>query len=232
MKFYGVRVYDMYESIVASGLPMRKSEYTPEEFEEEVYNLDFYLDVYGKEVFKDAKLPKEERENFSEDYQIVLKHIRRACNLGSAIPGSGHDCALKGIAVHVNIKADQSFWLQFERYHFQDTISSMSTMHCLCKFEKLNEMFSPYTDPRSIAICNEYIEIYNNDPTPENFQKVIHNCPEGIELTRRIETNYLQLKTMFSQRKNHKMFAWSKDFKKLIDSLPYFYDFTGINKED
>ena len=34
----------------------------------------------------------------------------------------------------------------------------MSTMHCLCKFEKLNEMFSPYTDPRSIAICNEYIE--------------------------------------------------------------------------
>ena len=32
-------------------------------------------------------------------------------------------------------------------------------------------MFSPYTDPRSIAICNEYIEIYNENPTPENFQK-------------------------------------------------------------
>ena len=232
MKFYGLRVYDMCESIIASGLPMKKTEYTPEEFEEEVYDLDFYLDVYGKEVFKDAKLPKEERENFSEDYQKVCNHIRRACNLGGAIPSSGHDCALKGIAVHVNIKADQSFWLQFERYHHQDTISSMSTMHCLCKFEKLNEMFSPYTDPRSIAICNEYIEIYNENPTPENFQKVIHNCPEGIELTRRIETNYLQLKTMYTQRKNHKMFAWSKDFIKLLDKLPYFYELTGINKED
>ena len=74
----------------------------------------------------------------------------------------------------------------------------MSTMHCLCKFEKLNEMFSPYTDPRSIAICNEYIEIYNNDPTLEKFQKVIHNCPEGIELTRRVVTIYLQLKTMYT----------------------------------
>lgn len=232
MKFYGLRVYDMCESIIASGLPMRKTEYTPEEFEKEVFDLSNCLDEFGIVVFKDAKLPKEVREQLFEDYQKVLNHIRRACNLGGATPSSGHDCALKGIAVHVNIKADQSFWLQFERYHYQDTISSMSTMHCLCKFVKLNEMFSPYTDPRSIAICNEYIEMYNNDPTPENFQKVIHNCPEGIELTRRIETNYLQLKTMYAQRKNHKMFAWSKDFIKLLDELPYFYELTGISKKD
>lgn len=231
MKFYGLRVYDMCESIVASGLPMRKTEYVPEYFENEVFNLDFYLREYGKDAFEDAKLSKEERQTFDMHYQRALNHIRRASNLGGAIPGSGHDCALKGISVHVNIKADQSFWLQFERYHFQDTISSMSTMHCLCKFENLNKMFSPYTDPRSIAICNEYIEIYNADPTPENFQRVIHNCPEGIELTRRIETNYLQLKTMYAQRKNHKMFAWSRDFKKLLDELPYFYELTGIERE-
>ena len=186
------------------------------------------FDRYGIEKPEITTCEKHSQYNLFKAW----KHFKRAFNLCGAKPSSGHDCMAKGMAVHVNIKADQSFWLQFERYHHQDTISSMSTMHCLCKFEKLNEMFSPYTDPRSIAICNEYIEIYNNDPTLENFQKVIHNCPEGIELTRRIETNYLQLKTMFSQRKNHKMFAWSKDFKKLIDSLPYFYEFTGINKED
>ena len=123
MKFYGVRVYDMCESIVASGLPMRKTEYTPEEFEKEVFDLSDCLDEFGIVVFEDAKLPKEVREQLFEDYQKVLNHIRRACNLGNATPSSGHDCALKGIAVHVNIKADQSFWLQFERYHFQDTIS-------------------------------------------------------------------------------------------------------------
>ena len=232
MRYYGVRVYDMCESIIASGFPKLKREYTPEEFEWEVENLEYFLDLYGEYVFDHAKLSKEKRGELSKEYQKVLNHIRRACNLGGAIPGSGHDCMAKGIAVHVNIKADQSFWLQFERYHHQDTVSSMSTMHCLCKFEKLNEMFSPYTDPRSIAICNEYIEIYNNDPTLENFQKVIHNCPEGIELTRRVVTNYLQLKTMYSQRKNHKMFAWSKDFTKLLDELPYFYELTGIKKED
>ncbi len=186
------------------------------------------FDKYGIEKPKITTCEKNNKYNLFKAW----KHFKRAINLCGAKASSGHDCMSKGIAVHVNIKADQSFWLQFERYHFQDTVSSMSTMHCLCKFEKLNEMFSPYTDPRSIAICNEYIEIYNENPTPENFQKVIHNCPEGIELTRRVVTNYLQLKTMYTQRKNHKMFAWSKDFIKLLDELPYFYELIGINKED
>ena len=123
MKFYGVRVYDMCESIIASGFPMLKREYTPEEYDTEVSILEHYLGLYKEDIFEDAKLPKEVREQLFEDYQKILNHIRRACNLGGAIPGSGHDCALKGIAVHVNIKADQSFWLQFERYHHQDTIS-------------------------------------------------------------------------------------------------------------
>ena len=46
MKFYGLRVYDMCESIIASGLPMRKTEYTPEEFEKEVFDLSNCLDKH------------------------------------------------------------------------------------------------------------------------------------------------------------------------------------------
>lgn len=231
MQYYGLRVYDTVESIVASGFPMLTREYTPEEYEWEVSNLDDYL-KFGNQIFEDAKLPKEERDLKTENHRKAINHIRRACNLGGAIPSSGHDCVLKGMAVHVNIKADQSFWLQWERYSFQDTISSMSTMHCLCKFVRLDEMFSPYTDPRSIAICNEYIEKYNNDPTPENFHKVIHNCPEGIELTRRVSTNYLQLKTMLNQREFHKMYSWSKDFVNMCKELPYFYEFIGRDKDE
>lgn len=154
------------------------------------------------------------------------KHFKRMCSLGNAIPSSGHDCACKSITVSVNIEADQSFWLQWERYHFQDTVSSMSTMHCLCKFEKIDEMFSKYTDPRSISILNEHIEEYNNNPTSENFHKVIHNCPQGIELCRRVILNYLQIKTMLSQRKNHKMESWRNGFVELTKQLPYFNEFT------
>lgn len=225
MKFYALRVYDMEESIVASGLPMLKKKYTPEEYEWEVENLFNYLS-FGDEIFELAKLPKEERAKKTLRCQKALNHIRRVCNLGSAKPNSGHDCALKGIVVNVNIEANQSFWLQWERYHHQDTISSMSTMHCLTKFEKLEEMFNKNVDPRTLAILNEYIEKYNENPTMENFEKVIDNCPQGIELCRRVSLNYLQIKTMLSQREFHKMSSWSKDFVEFTAQLPYFEKFT------
>lgn len=224
MKFYALRVYDIEESIVASGLPMLKKKYTPEEFEFEVENLRTFL-KYNKNIFEDCNLPKSEIIKKDPDHQRAIKHLKRACNLGSASAGSGHDCAMKGIIINVNIEADQSFWLQWERYHHQDTISSMSTMHCLTKFENVESMFSKYTDPRSIAILNEHINAYNENPTPDNFHKVIHNCPEGIELCRRVTLNYLQAKTMKSQREFHKMYAWSTDFINFVNSLPYFKEF-------
>lgn len=227
MKFYGLRVYDMAESIVSSGFPMLKKKYTPKEWEWEVKNLKDYISLLGKEaISKHVNLSKEERDKLEPSLKKAVNHLRRACNLGNAIPGSGHDCMLKGVVVSVNIEADQSFWLQWERYHFQDTVSSMSTMHCLCKFEKVDEMFSKYTDPRSIAILNEKIEAYNNNPTSENFHQVIHNCPQGIELCRRLVMNYLQIKNMLSQRKNHKMESWREGFVSLTKELPFFEEMT------
>ena len=39
MKYNGLRIYDMEESIVASGFPMLKKKYSAEEYEGEVINL-------------------------------------------------------------------------------------------------------------------------------------------------------------------------------------------------
>ena len=43
MNFYGVRVYDMAESIVARGFPMLSKPYTEREWEEEVRNLKLIM---------------------------------------------------------------------------------------------------------------------------------------------------------------------------------------------
>ena len=234
MRFYGLRVYDMEESIVASGLPMLKKKYTPEEFELEVYNLEKHLETDKKILLNLAKTltNKELNELIKNNkdklgFYTAVKHIKRAMNLGNAKPNSGHDCALKGIAIHVNIEANQSFWLQWERYHHQDTVSSMSTMHCLCKFENVEAMFNKHTDPRSIEILNDNINKYNAVPTPENFERVINSCPQGIELCRRVVTNYLQIKTMLNQREHHKMSAWREDFVNMTHELPLFYELCG-----
>ena len=71
------------------------------------------------------------------------------------------------------------------------------------------------------------VKFCENFTTEDNFNKVIYNCPEGIELTRRVTTNYLQLKTMYNQRKHHKMKSWNEDFINMCNELPFFTLFTN-----
>lgn len=235
MEFYGLKVNDLEESIIASGLPMRERDYTHEEWDKEVCMLQAYLDYYDdkeKEYFIEmVKTHTKDTKYNANTLRKTILHMKRAMNLGGVLSGTGHDSMLKGILVSVNIKADQSFWLQWERYHFQDTVSSMSTMHRILKFD-VDKSFSEYVDPRSIEILKKKIAAYEQNKTPENFHQVIHNIPEGIELTRRVTTNYLQLKTMYHQRKAHKMFSWRKDFIKLCDELPWFYELIGIEPKE
>lgn len=50
--------------------------------------------------------------------------------------------------------------------------------------------------------------------------KLISNTPLGFNLKARITTNYLQLKTIYNQRKNHKLPEW-KQFCSWVEELPY-----------
>lgn len=236
MNYFGLKVYDMEEAIVASGFPKLKERITSSEWAERVREVNRVLDSI--EGFKEYFPRNTDREIYNEiNYKIIsnnsdlplrgLQAVKRAIILGNCVPASAHDTMLKSILVNVNITADQSFWLQWERYHFQDTVSSFSTMYCLTKFTNLESMFNEYVDKRALDLLKEKIEEYNKCPTEDNFNKVIYNCPEGIELTRRVTTNYLQLKTMYNQRKHHKMKSWNEDFINMCNELPFFTLFTN-----
>lgn len=138
--------------------------------------------------------------------------------LGQSTPNSGHDCFLKGIIVQARITADHSFWLQWQRYHFQDVVSSTSKMHTILNMEPT---FSPLVTSYSISEFKRLKAICLQENTPDNFERLIMNIPMGMLLTADITTNYLQLKTIYSQRKTHKMSSW-KDYCKWIESLQEF----------
>lgn len=148
------------------------------------------------------------------DTNIDNKSFKRGSVLGKSQIGSGHDCFLKGITVSAVIKAPQYFWQQIKRYHFFDIISSQSTMHRITQMS-LSDFCNDEVDQRVIEIVNEHI--VNGD-----FRKVISNLPSGFCLTAGITTNYLQLKTIYNQRFNHKLTEWSVDFIEFLKSLPYF----------
>lgn len=140
--------------------------------------------------------------------------------LGSAKIGSGHDNYLNGIIVQFDLTCSIKMWVEAERYHFLDFVSSQSTMHRITKLDPAKQC-NDYVLPEVITILNRLIQRCNNDPTPENYLDVLYNVPVGYELTARMTTNYRQLKTIYYQRRNHRLPEW-REFRKWIETLPRF----------
>ena len=233
MRIENVNVYGLAESIVASSFPMLERPMSEEEFKDNVDMVECYLDLCPtiETMLDGAKIADKINDvlddlgvNFEEDRQAIIsayKHYRRVKNLGGAKAGSGHDCFAKGVVIQLNLTATHVFLMQFMRYHFQDTISSMSKMHRLIRME-LEEVCHDYVDDRLLNIVREKIKEYHADPTPKNFERIVMNAPLGLELTSRVELNFLQLKSMYEQRKNHKMTEWHIFLDELLEKVPDF----------
>lgn len=142
--------------------------------------------------------------------------------LGAARVGSGHDSYLKGIQAFLVIKAPLKWWNQWERYSFQDTITSTSAMHTI-NTTPLEDVLPEHLDTTYLM---SLIEKYNETKDPELFQMMTDALPAGYLYTRAVSVNYLQLKTMYHQRKNHKLDDW-KQFCKWLDNLPEFMELIG-----
>jgi len=161
----------------------------------------------------------------STNTEETESELERLAKLGKAKPGSGHDCALKGISVHMDINAPLYWWKQFQRYHFADIVSSQSTMHRIHKFD-IKKQCNQYVTNDISNLVEQYKSEYNNKPTKDNYMKLIANTPSGFHLKARVTTNYLQLKSIYNQRKNHKLPEW-KTFCNWTKTLPYNNIFTN-----
>ena len=88
--------------------------------------------------------------------EITPRQVKLAqCNLGE-----GHDNYLNGIIVQFDLTFTNKAWVEAERYHFLDFISSQSTMHRICRFN-LDEAYIDYVDKRMVAIMKEKVAEYN-----------------------------------------------------------------------
>ena len=139
--------------------------------------------------------------------------------LASCKTGTGHDQFLTGIVVQFDLTFTVKAWTEAERYHFFEFVSSQSTMHRITKFD-LDKSYIEYVDPRIIAVMKELVKRYNADPTPENYLTVLYSNPCGFRLTARMSTNYRQLKTIYQQRRTHRLPEW-RAFCEWIKTLPH-----------
>jgi hypothetical protein len=206
------KVYDLKESVIASRNAMRLEmpEYTEEEFQES---------------------------------------LKRAIQLANTPNGSGHQNFLSGIRVSFDLKYPGYLSPELQRYHWIDIVTSSSKMHRLLKMD-LDSACNKYVSQSTIILMQELIEDYNqiangvaeigifqlrnnkdivirgkNEMLYFKWMQIISNCPQGLELFMRVSTNYLQLKTLYRQRKNHKLKDDWGAICRFIEQLPYAQEF-------
>ena len=156
--------------------------------------------------------------------------FKRLLKLANTGVGEGHDQALTGCIVQCDLYAPLYMWKQIQRYHFLDFISSQSTMHRLLKFD-VSQCCVEETDPIILERYRELVEEYQrNKQELEDFKNksgttkttlelikemldnkwrtLVASLPCGFVLGATMTTNYRQLKTIYQQRKNHKLKEW------------------------
>ena len=182
-----------------------------------VYNLE--------QAIKASKYP------MSDNVDNLNANITNTvCKLGSMERGTGHDNFLHGILVSFDLTCSNKMWVEFQRYHFANIVSSQSTMHKLDKL-LIKDCFNEYVTDETRRAVYKCWRQYQLDPNKDNYLTLLYNIPSGIELTAHIVTNYGQLKTMWLQRHNHKLPEW-REFCKWILTLPHFSELTGIKENN
>ena len=110
-------------------------------------------------------------------------------------------------------------------------------MHRITAFD-LDQVYNSYVDPRIIAIMKEKTREYNelkadirelrdegkdtttlDDVAAQKYLEILYSNPAGFRLTARMTTNYRQLKTIYFQRRSHRLPEW-RAFCKWIETLP------------
>lgn len=219
VRITNVKVYDLKESVIACRNAFRTEqvEYTDEEFEQ--------------------SLP-------------------RAIQLANTPSGSGHQNFLKGLRVSFDIKYPNYFSPELQRYNFVDIVSSSSKMHRLVEMDldfacnkyvpqvfidemrKLVDTYKGIKDSpeyhRHLFVLRDGTQIFAKNKQHAlycAFMQCISACPQGIELFMRCSTNYLQLRTIYKQRKTHRLIEdWQEGFcQDFIEKLPYFNEFISGN---
>lgn len=187
----------------------------------EIYGLERAAVTAGYPMVSDL-------DNWEYD---MSKRIASATKLAMTPAGGAHDNFLKGIIVQFDMTFSLKAWTEAQRYHWLDFVSSQSTMHRITKINVANQC-NKYVWWQTIDMMKQRAEYYNsleNKGTPEAkelYLEILYNIPSGFELTAGMTTNYQQLKTIYRQRRHHRLPDWHI-FCDWIETLPHSEWITG-----
>ena len=207
-----------------------------------IYDLDKSIIAAGYPMSVDIE-SQQDRDLNENDFKRCNTLINACVKDNQA-----HGQFLTGIRVNFDLTCSNKMWVEAERYRFLEFVSSQSTMHRITKFN-LDEAYIKYVDSRIIDIMKKKVAEYNDlqecskhwdtdhmtesevsearEDLKNRYLEILYSNPCGFKLTAGMTTNYQQLKTIYAQRKDHRLPEW-RTFCKWIETLPHSEFITTI----
>lgn len=152
--------------------------------------------------------------------------------------GPEHRKFLRQISVAVTITAPLYWWKEYDTYKVGAVANSSSTMHKLASTPITLECFetddfnSEIEDPAAIIDqCEYYRQKYLETKDKRYWKALVRWLPNGWLQTRTLSLNYENLRSMYFQRKSHKLTEWHQ-FCDWILTLPYAKELITYTKEN
>ena len=146
-------------------------------------------------------------------YQLALAEARKS---GHPIVAMVIGRAISGAFLCHGLQADEILALSPE-FGTMIHVMPLTSISRITKMD-IERQCIKYVNKQTINLCKKLVDTYNADPTPENYLTLLYNIPVGFRLTARMTTNYRQLKTIYQQRRNHRLPEW-KIFCRWIEGL-------------
>lgn len=204
LKIHNIKVYDLKESVIASGNAMRLEpvEYSENEFQKGLIRMRRLVNASNKtDVHCHDNALTGIRVSFDVTYPQYWTPEFQRYHFADIVTSSSK--------MHRLLKMDIS--KSCNKYVTEETINNLK------KYIFEYNSIADYYKGRTVEDVNKAEEeIY------KAWMKVLSNTPLGLELFMRISTNYKQLQTIYYQRRHHKLKEDWGAFIKMIEELPYF----------
>ena len=214
LKIENINVYDLKESVIASGNAMRLEpvEYTEEEFERGLKRM--------------SRLVKASQNGSVHCHDNALTGIRVSFDITYPQYWTPEfqryhfaDIVTSSSKMHRLLKMDLD--KACNKYVSQEIIDIVK--EDIERYNRIVEGEWPEGCGATFHLRNDELLITEDreEALYLAFMKCISDCPMGLELFMRVSTNYKQLQTIYHQRKHHKLKEDWGAFCRFIESLPY-----------
>ena len=203
MKIEKLKIYDLEESMLASGYPMR-TELVEDEVDDKVVN-------------RCLKLTKASNGNGAHGQWLTGVRVAfdLTCTNKMWVEAERYRF-LEFVSSQSTMHKITKFNLdnQYNEYVDPRVIEIMKE-----KIEQYNQLceLKDNINPND----NSRQELYET-LKKSKYLEILYNNPAGFELTARLTTNYRCLLNIYVQRHNHRLPEWRQFCQYLLDNLPYF----------